>query len=431
MNDAARSPSARETGDDASPGRGLRICHLGKYYPPATGGVETHVQTLARAQAALGAEVRVVCVNHQDSRGEDVTWKPVATTPTVDERDGDVRVVRVGRRASLSKLDVCPDLLRAIGNVRREGFDVIHVHAPNPTMFGLLSVMPPFGTLVVTHHSDVVKQRVLKLVFTPVERLVHARAKMVLASSGAYVTGSDSLRRLGGKVRTLPLGLELEPFLTPGPHARAKRDELRREHGGTLWLMVGRLVYYKGLTVAIDALRNVPGKLLIVGQGPMRHELEVRARAEGLADRVVFLDYVDHDTLIGAYHAATALWFPSVARSEGFGLSQVEAMAAGCPVINAEVPHSGVAWVSTHEESGLTVPVGDAEALARATRRLLDDDALRARLARGAKARAVSEFDHEIMARRSFALYREALGDGPAPRRDRPDESTQAVSASA
>ena len=80
------------------------------------------------------------------------------------------------------------------------------------------------------------------------------------------------------------------------------------------------------------------------------------------------------------YLAADAFWFPSNARSEAFGLVQVEAMASGCPVINTAIPHSGVPWVSPHEETGLTVPVDDPAALAAAANRLLTEPGLRDRL---------------------------------------------------
>jgi rhamnosyl/mannosyltransferase len=92
---------------------------------------------------------------------------------------------------------------------------------------------------------------------------------------------------------------------------------------------------------------------------------------------------------------------------------QVEAMACGCPVINTALFGSGVAWVSPHEVSGLTVPVDDPEALAAAARRLLEEPGLRARLADGARARAESEFDHRVMAERSMDLYRAVLQRQP------------------
>jgi rhamnosyl/mannosyltransferase len=122
----------------------------------------------------------------------------------------------------------------------------------------------------------------------------------------------------------------------------------------------------------------------------------------------VFAGYLDDDELAGAYRAANALWFPSNARSEAFGLSQVESMASGCPVLNTSVPHSGVSWVSVHDETGLTVPIDDAPAFARAARRLLDEPGLHARLAEGARRRAVQAFDHMVMARRSLELYARA-----------------------
>ena len=124
-----------------------------------------------------------------------------------------------------------------------------------------------------------------------------------------------------------------------------------------------------------------------------------------LDDRARFLGEVPRDEdLVACYLAADAFWFPSNARSETYGLVQVEAMASGCPVINAAIPHSGVPWVSRHEETGLTVPVDDPAAFAAAARRLLEEPGLRDRLAAGARARAIAEFQCATMGRRSLAL---------------------------
>ncbi len=138
-----------------------------------------------------------------------------------------------------------------------------------------------------------------------------------------------------------------------------------------------------------------------------------------MAERTIWLGYRGFDEVVGAYHAATALWFPSNARSESFGLVQVEAMASACPVINTAIPGSGVPWVSRHEESGLTVPMDDAEALAQSANRLLTESGLRERLAAGARARACREFDHRLMAVRCLSAYRSILA-GKAPTTEEP-----------
>ena len=96
----------------------MRVCHLGKYYPPAPGGIETHVQTLARAQHAMGLDVNVLCMHHErlDSSGE---------------IDGGVKVQRFKKTASLLEMHYCAELIKAI---RSANADIVHLHVPNPVM---------------------------------------------------------------------------------------------------------------------------------------------------------------------------------------------------------------------------------------------------------------------------------------------------------
>jgi len=380
----------------------INVCHLGKYYHPAPGGIESHVRTLAHAQAGLGLSVQVHCVNHGDG-------------PTTVEQDGPVEVTRFRRVASLSKLDLCADLAK---HLARSDADILHVHVPNPTMLIALLHARPRMPVVVTYHSDLIKQKVLGPIFRPIERLAYRMVRAILTTSPLYPHGSTFLRSYADRLHVVPHGITLQPYSNPSPEHQEQAARIRAKYAsdGPLWLCAGRHVYYKGFLNAIRALTRVRGHLIVVGNGPEQTRLKEEVRQLGLEQRVTFTGALDHYLdLVPYYHAADAFWFPSNARSEAFGLVQVEAMASGCPVINAQIPHSGVEWVSQHEETGLTVPVNDPTALAAAANRLIHEPGLRDRLAVAARRRAAAEFDDRVMADRSLNVYRHVLMGLPVP----------------
>jgi rhamnosyl/mannosyltransferase len=145
-----------------------------------------------------------------------------------------------------------------------------------------------------------------------------------------------------------------------------------------------------------------------VGGGPLRAQLENLAAGLRIADKVVFLGEIQNAAVIPYYHAADLFVLPSVARSEAFGIVQIEAMAAGLPVVNTRLD-SGVPYVSVHGETGFTVPAGSPEALTDAINRLLDDPELRESFGRAGVRRAKREFSLESMTNRILRLYEAVL----------------------
>jgi len=389
----------------------LRVCHLGKYYPPAYGGMETHVAALARAQRRLGAEVTVYCVNHLTSDGREVRDTRFRSSPTFEESHDGVRVVRYGRLAGVSKLDLCPRLRSLRSEI--ESHDVVHLHAPNPTFSLPLLTCKSSTTLFVTHHSDIIRQRLLAKVYHPLERRVYGRAQNIFATSPWYLGGSSLLQQFEEKVEVIPLGIDVAPLLRPSPLARSVQRDLLDSLEGPIWLCVGRFVYYKGFHTALDALAKLPGTLVMVGKGALEKPLKAQAERIGVADRIRWIPEASHEVLCALYHAATALWFPSNNRSEGFGLVQVEAMASGLPIVNTNVPSSGVAWVAPHEVAALTIAPESPLQLVEASQRLLADEPLRRRLGASGRQRARALFSDELMAQRYLERYTGACHASP------------------
>lgn len=364
----------------------MRVLHIGKFYPPHRGGIETHLQTLCRG-LSHSVDIEVIVAN-EDHRA-------------AVERDGAVLVHRLPRLCDVGGASICPTLVSAI---LRTQADIIHLHTPNP-LAGLAILLSRYpAPLVVSWHSDIVRQRILGRLIAPVELALVRRAAALIASSPNYVDSSPTLARNRERVHVIPYGIDHRQFTTATSPANVA--SIRRKYGDRIVLAVGRLVYYKGFDVLIRAMSAVDGHLLIIGEGPLRKQLEDAAVAAGVALRVSFLGDLPQAELIDHLHAADVFALSSTARSEAFGIVQLEAMAAGKPIVNTRLA-SGVPFVSRDGETGITVEPGSVNALAEALNRLLNDPGSRARYGAAAKRRVAEEFSADLMIRRTLDLYRQ------------------------
>ncbi|HVN90670.1 MAG TPA: glycosyltransferase [Candidatus Binataceae bacterium] len=365
----------------------MKVLHIGKFFPPHRGGIETHIFDLCRG-LARSADVDVIVAN--DAPGY------------VEEQCETIRVRRLAPVAKIASVPICPQMARAI---RETPADLVHLHLPNPYAGATFLASNHKAPLVVSWHSDVVRQRLLNRLLRPVERALIRRASAFIASSPNYVESSPILNGNRSRCHVIPYGID---DLEMGKPDTTRIAALRRTYGSRIVLAVGRLVYYKGFDHLIRAMGTVKGHLLIVGEGPLRLKLMREAIDAGVNNRVTFLGNVSRAELINCYHAADVFALPAVARSEAFGIVQLEAMACGKPVVNTRLS-CGVPYVSVDNETGITVEPESSEPLADAINRLLDDGALRMLYGAAARKRVRKHFNLDLMVDRTLDLYRQIL----------------------
>ena len=368
----------------------MRVLHLGKFYPPAKGGMET-ILALICERTAQHVQNRAIVAN--------------ATSTTVEERHGSIDVLRVAALARIGAVAVCPKMPFELA---RENADVIVLHEPNPMALLAYFLARPAGHLVVWYHSDVVRPSWLyRLFYRPFLRFALSRAVRIVVSSPTLGTSAPELQDFQAKCTVIPFGIEgRSPQESDAGLQRA--SAIRREIDRPIVLFVGRLVPYKGVDVLLEALTGVDAAALIVGDGPLRPALEAQARRLGIAGRVTFLGSVADAELAALYRACDLFVLPSVTRQEAFGVVQLEAMAAGKPVVSTDVG-TGVGWVNRHGETGYVVPPRDPVALREALRRLLADPGLQKSMGDAAMRRVRSVFSVERMIDNILALYREVM----------------------
>lgn len=363
----------------------MRVGLVCPYSLTIPGGVQGQVLGLARALRARGHEVRVL--GPCDGPPPDAGVTPLGSS------------VPTAANGSVAPLAPDPSAqLRTIRALRDEDFDVVHLHeplAPGPTMTALLFASAP---LVGTFHAAGESAAYKHLNFA-VRRMARRLAIRCTVSADAHLLAE---RYLAGSYEHLFNGIEVERFAQGPAHPT---------EGPTVFFL-GRHEPRKGLEVLLASLVDLPDdvRVWVGGDGPQNAELRQRFAGD---HRIEWLGRISDEERGNRMRGCTVYCSPSV-RGESFGMVLLEAMASGCALVASDL--DGHRNVATDGVDALLAPVGDAPALAKSLRRLLEDPALRAELVAGGRRRA-EELSMEHLAERYEELYAcAAAGAGRARR---------------
>ncbi|MBR1210105.1 glycosyltransferase [Bradyrhizobium sp. JYMT SZCCT0180] len=370
--------------------RRLSVLHIFKvYYPDLFGGTLTVIRDICTGLKASFAFAVLVCSSANGRRRIVVN---------------DVPVERVRSFGDILSLPFAPTYpLRLWRRIAQH--DLLVLHAPFPLADLVFAL--GFGRkrpLVVHWHADIVTHAKLRRFVEPLMRRTLSRAEAIIVSDRALLDETPLLREFADKCHVVPFGIDVSKYERPAP----RHHDLKVGHDrGRLVLACGRLVPYKGFDVLIRAAVGQTFEVWIVGEGRERARLEQLILSLGVADRVRLLGSVPDGELVKLMYIADVFVMPSVTSAETFGLVQLEAMAAGRPVINTSLD-TAVPHIARDGIEAITVPPGDHGKLAEAIDVLIRDPERRQRMGLAARRRAMSKYSTTQFKQAIEAIYLDA-----------------------
>ena len=206
----------------------MKVIEINKLYHPWVGGVETHVKDIAEG-LTQSTEVEVVCCNP----------KKRTVTQTINN-------IKVTKYSSWGILFSLPISFSFIKNLKKHTGDILHFHLPNPLAVLTYFLTRPSGKVVITWHSDIIKQKIILFFYKPLLHWFLKKADKIIVTSPNMAKNSPFLKQFQEKINVIPLGIHPEEY---------KKLPLKKDHGRYA-LFVGRLIYYKGVLELVSALKK-------------------------------------------------------------------------------------------------------------------------------------------------------------------------------
>jgi glycosyltransferase involved in cell wall biosynthesis len=389
----------------------LKVLHIGKYFPPYSGGMETYLRDVMASLSRL--EVEGAALVHQSEIGLKSCEEDFVT---------EGRCLPVTRAAVWMRLlftpvsPTFPWLLHRL--IKRQKPDILHIHMPNVSAFWAL-ILPSARRIpwVIQWHADVLASKHshgLRLFYTfyrPLERAMLKRAKKIIASSPPYLDSSPPLQDFRDKCSVIPLGLDpINLSSLPLPD-KSPRPGSRENSASLQVLAIGRLTYYKGFDYLLRSVAKLDGvHVHLVGTGDREIALKTLVKDLGANDKVTFHGYLPAEELAQQFAACDCLCLPSIERTEAFGLVLLEAMYFGKATIVSDVPGSGMGWIVESGVTGLKTSPENIDELTTALRLLRENRDKIALLGRNGRRKFDQKFHIDQTTPDIVRLYSHVLG---------------------
>ena len=351
------------------------------------GGLETYGWEVGKALAALGHEVWIVAGEGGPARNEQVRLQTFPFTERSRFPNLGTRFRKLMERLSFAR-HAMPWLLE-------QNFDAVIINKPfdMPALWWAKRRGCKAATVFRSGGTDFFT---LDALFAPAVDLWLSTSRY----NAAQIEG-----RYGKAVTLVPNGVDVDKFQAPGRLRRDVRGQFGIPEAAPLVVSVGRLIGWKGLHVIVEAMASVPDlHYLVIGKGDERSRLSELAAQLGLAERVHFAGVQSHDELPSLLQAADLFVQPSIGE-EAFGISVVEAMAAGLPALVSR--NGGMVEIVEDGHTGRLLPPADVNAWAEALGALTRDPAMREKLGAQARSHVTANFTWAANACRLAALIEE------------------------
>ncbi len=389
----------------------MRVVLLSWEYPPRiVGGLGRHVYHLATSLAKQGVKVHVVtkdypgAAEYEESEGVHI-YRVVNYPPDITQEEWVPWTLQFNV-ALLEKAVALINDLKSVNVIHAHDWLVAHAAASLKHAYRI----PLVATIHATEygrHQGHLPGPMNKLIHQIEWWLTFESSRTICCSQYMMEQITDIFQLPPDKVEIIPNGIDFDCFKQD-----VSVDFYRKKYmspGDKLVFFVGRLVYEKGVQTVLEAMplimSKVPNvKFVVAGSGPHLNQLKGLVTEFGLDDKVRFVGHVDTDDLCAFYSIADLTVVPSL--YEPFGMVVLESMAMGTPTIVADT--GGLSEIVVHEETGLKFEPGSPESLAEAMLRILEDDALSARITADAMAYMGEQYNWDRITNRTIEVYRTA-----------------------
>lgn len=367
----------------------MKILQVSKLYNPWIGGVEKIAEQIAEnLNKKDGFEIKVLSCRPRGIKKEEII--------------NGVKSIKASSLGIFLGMPLSFSFFNLFKKLSQET-DLITIHHPFPLADLALFFIKPEKKIIVHYHSDIVRQKLLNFLVKPLVCHTLKKASKIIVSSPNLLKNSSYLKNFKEKCEIIPFGVDLNKF-KKNKSQEQKIRKIKEKYGKNLVLFVGRIVYYKGLKYLIEAMKNLEADLLIIGEGPLKKNLQNKAKKLGGKNRIYFLPFLPEKELISFYYASDVLVLPSIFKSEAFGIVLIEAMACKKPIISTELD-TGTSFVNQTGITGFVVPPKDSKALTLAIKKIIKNKKIAEKIGQNAYSKVIQNFSLEKMLEKIQKIY--------------------------